>query len=362
MSTEKPSTLKDIAAALGVSRTLVSVCLSGQYKQGNYRVSEETAERIRRYAASIGFVPNSSARRLRQQSDPPVGLLLGQDHSESKSMPAINYALDLLADAGRETMVAGFRGVTKAVAQMKGAGVRDLIIFGSMYEGGHEESTMEQNRRLKVLLDGMRCFCVDYNFGMPEERFELDIFRFGINRTRFLEALLTAYRQAGIDGFMSVEWHPTDLLLQKGYFTAAEQIFRYIGRLHGGAASAIQLGKNMAEEFIRIRDRYHIKLIFAGDDFAGGLMRKLLPLGWKVPEDVNIIGFDNLEISECYPVPLTSFGIPLKHHMDLAINHILGKNEAPRFLISPPTVSWRESTDLPESERAWLEKTIGIQG
>ena len=51
--------IDNIAKALGVSKTTVSRALSG-----NGRVSEKTRERILRYTAEIGYVPNAAARNL----------------------------------------------------------------------------------------------------------------------------------------------------------------------------------------------------------------------------------------------------------------------------------------------------------
>jgi len=51
--------IDNIAKALGVSKTTVSRALSG-----NGRVSEKTRERILRYTAEIGYIPNAAARNL----------------------------------------------------------------------------------------------------------------------------------------------------------------------------------------------------------------------------------------------------------------------------------------------------------
>ena len=51
--------INDIAKALGISKTTVSRALSG-----NGRVSEKTRERVLRYTAETGYVPNAAARNL----------------------------------------------------------------------------------------------------------------------------------------------------------------------------------------------------------------------------------------------------------------------------------------------------------
>jgi len=51
--------INDIAKALGVSKTTVSRALSG-----NGRVSDKTRDRVLRYTADIGYIPNAAARNL----------------------------------------------------------------------------------------------------------------------------------------------------------------------------------------------------------------------------------------------------------------------------------------------------------
>jgi LacI family transcriptional regulator len=51
--------------------------------------------------------------------------------------------------------------------------------------------------------------------------------------------------------------------------------------------------------------------IFAYSDFvAFGAMRAIREAGLKIPDDIAIIGYDNIEFSSCLEVPLTSIEIP----------------------------------------------------
>lgn len=71
--TEKIS-LKDIAEAAGVSTALVSFVLNGKRKE--YRVGEETAQRILKIANDMNYQPNLAAKSLRSGKTKTIGLVV----------------------------------------------------------------------------------------------------------------------------------------------------------------------------------------------------------------------------------------------------------------------------------------------
>ena len=357
MDHEKHITLKDIAKAVGVSRTLASVCLSGRYKDGGYHISEATAQKVRDYAAQVGYVGNSGARQLRRYGTAPVGLLLSQNRCEEKHMVAINYALNTLEQAGREALLIGFRDLVPAVKQLKGAGVRDFMLFGTLSEVADSAKDQALIADLKPLLQGMRGFAIDYNFGLPGERMELDIYRFGINRSQLLRELFEAYRRIGKDGFICMDWYPVPEMIRSGYLAGWECVCP-IPAWDVNGDSRLAAGKDMAEKYLKLREKYPVKMIFAGDVTAGCLIAELRKKQVRIPEDVEVIGFDNLASSEYFQVPLTTFGSPIFEHMQLALDHILGKKDAPLILQVPPQISWRESTALPWEEIRRIEENL----
>lgn len=65
-------TLKDLAAAAGVSPSAVSLVLNDRHLG---RVNEQTALRIREAADRMGYVPNVLARSLRTKRTQTIGVL-----------------------------------------------------------------------------------------------------------------------------------------------------------------------------------------------------------------------------------------------------------------------------------------------
>lgn len=70
----KASSLKDIAIALNVSRTLVSMVLNGQGDQ--HGISLATQEKVRKKAKELNYRPNHIARGLRTGKSNTIGLIV----------------------------------------------------------------------------------------------------------------------------------------------------------------------------------------------------------------------------------------------------------------------------------------------
>jgi DNA-binding LacI/PurR family transcriptional regulator len=62
---EKRVTLRDVAAAAGVSRATAGFALNNTDRM---RISEETRRRVRETAQDLGYIPHSIARALREGS------------------------------------------------------------------------------------------------------------------------------------------------------------------------------------------------------------------------------------------------------------------------------------------------------
>ena len=81
----RPASIKDVAAAAGVSATTVSHVLSG-----NRPVNEHTAARVRSVVNRLGYVPASLARSLQAGSTSVIGLLI-PDISNTVHKPIANH-------------------------------------------------------------------------------------------------------------------------------------------------------------------------------------------------------------------------------------------------------------------------------
>ncbi len=95
--TRKP-TMNDVAETAGVGTMTVSRVLNG-----SNHVTEETAERVRQAVAKLGYRPNEMARALRSLKSRTIGLLLPNLHDPFYATCA--HALNMVANAHDYTVL-----------------------------------------------------------------------------------------------------------------------------------------------------------------------------------------------------------------------------------------------------------------
>ena len=79
--------------------------------------------------------------------------------------------------------------------------------------------------------------------------------------------------------------------------------------------------------------------------------------GLKVPEDISVLGFDNISSAAYFNVPLTTIDVPLNQMMDLALAAILEKKRIKHNTILPAQLIIRSSVCKPKkrSKKQWLD-------
>jgi DNA-binding LacI/PurR family transcriptional regulator len=66
-------------------------------------------------------------------------------------------------------------------------------------------------------------------------------------------------------------------------------------------------------------------IVCANDRAAAGIMHALLQLGWSIPDDVRIVGIDDVEYARLLPVPLTTLRQPTREIGAAALSAMLDR-------------------------------------
>lgn len=98
-------TIKDIAAAVGVSHTTVSYIMSGNTTQ---KISEETRQAVLKAARELHYVPNGAARALRNNSSNCVSVALEKSITNTRFSGLLQGIRDELSAAGYWLMLFDF--------------------------------------------------------------------------------------------------------------------------------------------------------------------------------------------------------------------------------------------------------------
>ncbi|MFZ7089408.1 LacI family DNA-binding transcriptional regulator [Curtobacterium sp. RRHDQ10] len=290
-----PVTLKDIAAEAGVSLMTVSNVVNGNHD----KVSVGTIDRVQAIVDRRGYVTNASARSLAAKSSRLIGLLVPSADDDVLVLSPHNVAVfgfleRRLRDRGYHLL---FRGVT-ATAEVDVA-LRSWNLDGAVVLGFLDEEvdgfvptedtpilaldSYSPNARATGVRSDDReggRLAAAHLLALGHRRIAFASPTFsdvGLVRQRF-EGFLQAHADAG------VPWDPADLV-------EADPTWE-LG-VRAGLALAV--------------DHPAVTAVFAtADILAAGVMEGVRAAGRSVPDDVSVVGFDDIDLAHYVTPKLTT--------------------------------------------------------
>lgn len=291
------ATIYDVAKAAGVTATTVSNVLSGKGS-----VSQATKVRVMKLVQELGYQPNLVARSLIKGRTGIIGLVVsGMDNPFYAEITA---TVERLAyDANLRVLVTSLSGnesISKQLlTDMVMRRVDGIIVMCSSL-------TVSELAMIDNPISVVYCLwegelnavphCISFNFFqggqlVAEHLLALGHRRFGIV-THVGSREDYAYSRR-IAGFVNT-------LHLAGYEVAPSMV------VHG--QSSIELSKAASHQLLSSAERP--TAIFATNDLmAMGVLSAAWDLGLKVPEDVSLVGFDDIKLAGYTTPPLTTISI-----------------------------------------------------
>lgn len=312
------TTLKDVAREAGVDRSTASRSLNGAYG-----VHASTREHVLAVARRLNYVPNRVAR----------GLVTGRSHTMALVVSDIRNPF--FAEVARGAEDAAYAANCDLVLcnsdldpekQMRY--IESLLskrVDGILMNSVANLSKAQQNQLLSsgvpiVLFNrssGLRNFSTVTADNIDGGKIAAN-YLIGLGHK--IIAHLTGPRKHGnlgerTDGFVHA-------LQERGL--PAPLIMHGLHTFDGGYALTKKL----------FSTNPNISAIFAGNDFmAFGCIRAAIELGIRIPEDLSLVGFDNVEIAQIVSPPLTTIHQPKrelgKAAMELLLQTVADPNREP---------------------------------
>ncbi|MFC4303090.1 LacI family DNA-binding transcriptional regulator [Cohnella boryungensis] len=288
------ATIKDIAKKAGVSVTTVSRALNG-YDD----VNEDTRKKIKQVALELSYSPNAVARSLVSKKTRTIGLIIS-DINRAGAKDAFAYEVlcginDRAGDLSYDLLLFSTnpsKQMEKSyTALCKERNVEGAILSGLRLDDPYLQEVIEQNSFPCVLIDipktgeNVAHVTSDSRVGAT-----MAVRHLLENGHRHI-AMINGHNQA----FVSRERFEGYKEALEQYGFSADEELAYDGKFSedGGAEAMYQ---------ILIRNPDVTAVFCASDLMALGAMRTLERMGRKVPDDVSIIGFDDISISAyCSP-------------------------------------------------------------
>ena len=290
-----PASVKDVAALAGVSSSTVSNYLNHPHVLG-----EASAAKVRDAIEQLGYVPNESARQLRAGSSKALALIL-----LDAWLPYFHELSRGVEDVAREEGWSLFFSNSNRDASLER---RNIDMFEAHRVQGIVIYPLEDVvPRLEQLADrGIRSVVVGPIPESPTVGSVLFDDRGG-GRLAGEHLLSIGRRRILFLGAPSVSQSNDRLLGLRDAVTAAGMTADDIDVPHLTTEDGLDVGARIAEMPAAERP----DAIFAANDMVAiGVLTQLLRRGIRIPEEIALVGFDDVAQAHQSVVPLTSVRQP----------------------------------------------------
>ena len=328
-------TIKDIARKLGISHSTVSRALS---PHASILVKEETRDLVRKVAAEMNYSPNLMARGMVMRETGTLGLLTYQISLEmfGNQIEQILWTADerdyqiLLKIAANRLHLAPLDDQAIQIQQLISRGIDGLLI-----------NTRGDEAESERILDTVRgqVPVVTYSYPTPNlSGVVVDLLGENYEVTEHLIKL--GHERIG---FLGSHWDDDTPLSDrgKGYGLAMRDYGltpNYTPVPTIRAESGYHLGKELGDRFTA--------LVCRDDYTAMGVCRGLQELGIRIPDDVAVVGYGDIDAAAHMTPALTTQAIPYgaiaEGAMDLMLEQLQGQDE-PRQVTLKSKLMVRES-------------------
>lgn len=327
-------TIHDVAARAGVSKSLVSLVL-----RGSPRVSQERRLAVLRAAEELSYRPNEVARSLVRKRSYVIGVVLSDLHNPYFVEVVDGIEEEAIASNYRALFNTGSRSAEResvAVETLLQLRTDGLILAGSVLRS-REILGAAATVPVVLVARPSRWPSVDSvtNDDRAGARLAVDhLFGLGHRAIAHVDGGPGAgagARRAGYVQAMRGHGLASEVRVAPGAFTE-----------EGGAAGVAQL----------VSDGRPPTAVFAGNDLAAvGALYALQRLGLRVPDDVSLVGYDNISLAGMGHIRLTTIDQPRRQMGATAVRLLLerldhGRPRSRHLVVSPHLVV-RDTTASP---------------
>lgn len=300
--TNKQITSQDVAQRAGVSRTTVSFVLN----EVEANISPETRQRVLQAAEELGYVPNAAARALVRRKTHTVALVLIRETSHIASDAFLPSVIQGLINAIRP---AGFRLFLEPVDNADEPDVYLNLVRGREIDGIILSGPRSDDQQITDLVDS----------GFPV----VLLGQLPSTNAHFVDVDNRATARMAVEHLIK-QGHRRIACVTNAplmYTGATERLFGYLDALADhqlpNDETLVQYGNFDAESGMQAAHKLLTStpepptaIFVASDVVAIGVMSMAHQLGFRVPEDIAVVGFDDIPWARYLTPPLTSARLP----------------------------------------------------
>lgn len=341
---KKKVTLKFLAEHLGLSRTTVSIVLNDSPTAST--IAAKTRERILKAAKEFQYKPNFFAKSLNDGRSFLIGVLT-PDLAEGYSAAVLAGIEDYLLHSEYHFFIASHQWsdsrIIRTAELFRDRGAEGVILVNSSHFPNIDMPTV--------------------GIGRPEPGFKgtsilLDN-RAGVRAALQHLVELGHKNIAFMRGHMNSadtesRWQAVQVVARELSIRINPALVVQLERLGTQYTAPIEEGMRCADQLIRHRGHFTALVAF-NDMSAIGAMHRFRDSGWNIPQEISIVGFDDVvEASITYPT-LTTVQQPLQAMGETAAREIIeaitNGSKSKELLFAPKLVVRNSSTFAPSSRK-----------
>ena len=336
--TRERTTVTQVAEKAGVSRSTVSFILNDH---PHMKFSDETRQRVLKAAHDLNYVPNAAARMLASRQTKTLGLVIyNAEHLLVDAfIPRVLYGL-IKASQAR-----GFRVLVETVEDVGEADTYHSLVRAKQIDGLVVLNPLAGDKQLWRLMDEGFPLVLIGETGHPEEH---AVFHDTQEAAEEVVAHLIALGHERIAHitYAPVHYQAAEGRL-KGYRRALERAgLPFDPRLVRYGNYDAESGRGAMLSLLEVSPKP--TAVFAGNDtIAVGVLGALYAGGLRVPEDVAVVGYDDIPSARHTVPPLTTVRTTApeqgRRAADMLIDLVNEKPPAEKKVALPPRLVVRES-------------------
>lgn len=288
-------TIYDLAKITGFSITTVSKALN------NYKdVSEKTRAKILKAAAEMDYLPNAHAQSLSTKKSWAIGVMFSEANEVGMKHPFFNGIIESFRHATEEhgyDLIFASRNLRNRdmsyLEHFKHRAVDGIVVICSDRMDEQVQELMQSDIPIVVVdMDSANCSVV-YSDNTAGARLAVE-YLYELGHRAIAHIAGDSSIDAGaarIKGY-ELTMHTLELPIQPGYLVNA-------------GFFSVEEGKRAMEKLLQLPSP-PTAVFVAGDQMAIGAIEAVHEHGLRVPEDISIIGYDDIEMIKYITPKLTT--------------------------------------------------------
>jgi DNA-binding LacI/PurR family transcriptional regulator len=293
-------TSQQVAKQAGVSRTTVSFILNDV--QG-VKFPQETRERVLQAAQDLGYVPDAAAQTLASGKTYTVGLVLCQ----AEHLKVDSFISQAIYGVNEVCNRHGFRILIESADDVSKVGTYQSLVRAKKIDGLVVINSRIDDQQLYEIIDEGFPTVLIGSVGHPSEcavvhesRSEQAVkhlLSLGHERIAHVTLAPLSDRSVSYERFLSYRRALDDAGIRTG-----DELERF------GNYSA-ESGFTAMQDLLRVKP-YPTAVFVGNDTVAVGVMAAIGQKGLRIPQDIAVVGYDDIPIAAYTSPPLTTVRVP----------------------------------------------------